>query len=410
MVFAKRLCAILAVVAGGTASADMITLKSGTKLSGEVLENGDIVRLSTGITILPIRKVDVEAVEISATDREEYARRAAMIGAGDAKGHYELAEWCRSKQFYSLMRKELEATVAADPSHKEAAELLRRIDAYGCVVPPDSKSGGGRAVVRPRSPEDVAEEAKKLGVTPEALFKARMKWIADEEAKDLFIAELIGDIGALSGGNPSQAARAKERLARLGDKACPCVAALADFRQVSDPTLRASAIKGIETLCLKSPEISASLAAAAMADPKEELRHQACRTIKSTGDVGAMAHLIQFAITPEWGAVEPAVAALREINDPRIVRGLFYYVTLEMRPTMTELVNFQTRQLDAFNVMSGANANLVTLLSFPIQFPEMRVTRVRTTVKLPAMSALVAVSGKDFGDNLVKWREWVERQ
>ncbi|MCX7804687.1 MAG: hypothetical protein N3A38_05795 [Planctomycetota bacterium] len=59
------------------------------------------------------------------------------------------------------------------------------------------------------------------------------------------------------------------------------------------------------------------------------------------------------------------------------------YITLEMRPTVTELVNFQTRQLDAFNVMSGANANLVTLLSFPIQFPELRISRVRTTVTIP---------------------------
>ncbi|HYG74389.1 MAG TPA: hypothetical protein VEK08_05230 [Planctomycetota bacterium] len=59
------------------------------------------------------------------------------------------------------------------------------------------------------------------------------------------------------------------------------------------------------------------------------------------------------------------------------------YVTLELRPTVTELVNFQTRQIDTFAVNSGANVNILVNLAFPIQFPELSIRRVRTTATCP---------------------------
>jgi type II secretory pathway component GspD/PulD (secretin) len=59
------------------------------------------------------------------------------------------------------------------------------------------------------------------------------------------------------------------------------------------------------------------------------------------------------------------------------------YVTLELRPTVTELVNFVTRQIDTFTVNSGAQVNVLVLLSFPIQFPELSIRRVRTTATVP---------------------------
>jgi len=59
------------------------------------------------------------------------------------------------------------------------------------------------------------------------------------------------------------------------------------------------------------------------------------------------------------------------------------YVTMELRPTVTELVNFQTRQIDTFAVNSGANVNILVNLAFPIQFPELSIRRVRTTATCP---------------------------
>jgi len=59
------------------------------------------------------------------------------------------------------------------------------------------------------------------------------------------------------------------------------------------------------------------------------------------------------------------------------------YVTLELRPTVTDLVNFVTRQIDAFTINNGANVAIIIMLSFPIQFPELAIRRVRTTATVP---------------------------
>ena len=59
------------------------------------------------------------------------------------------------------------------------------------------------------------------------------------------------------------------------------------------------------------------------------------------------------------------------------------YVTLELRPTVTELTNFVTRQIDTFSINSGAQVNLLVFLSFPIQFPELSLQKVRTTATVP---------------------------
>jgi Flp pilus assembly secretin CpaC/tetratricopeptide (TPR) repeat protein len=59
------------------------------------------------------------------------------------------------------------------------------------------------------------------------------------------------------------------------------------------------------------------------------------------------------------------------------------YVTLEMRPTVTELVSFQTRQIDTFAVNNGANVTVLVQLALPIQFPELAIRRVRTTATVP---------------------------
>jgi len=59
------------------------------------------------------------------------------------------------------------------------------------------------------------------------------------------------------------------------------------------------------------------------------------------------------------------------------------YVTLELRPTVTELVSFVTRQIDSFQIHTTANVVFIIALSFPIQFPELAIRRVRTTATVP---------------------------
>jgi Flp pilus assembly secretin CpaC len=60
-----------------------------------------------------------------------------------------------------------------------------------------------------------------------------------------------------------------------------------------------------------------------------------------------------------------------------------HYVTLEMRPTVTELAEFTTRVIHSYSINQGANVAVLTFLSFPIQFPTLLIQRVRTTAIVP---------------------------
>ncbi|MFH0939213.1 MAG: hypothetical protein V1899_08030 [Planctomycetota bacterium] len=59
------------------------------------------------------------------------------------------------------------------------------------------------------------------------------------------------------------------------------------------------------------------------------------------------------------------------------------YVTMELRPTVTTLVNFVMRQIDIFQIAAGAAGAIIIPLSLPIQFPELSIQRIRTTATVP---------------------------
>lgn len=58
------------------------------------------------------------------------------------------------------------------------------------------------------------------------------------------------------------------------------------------------------------------------------------------------------------------------------------YITLELRPTTAELVEMQQIIINAWSVLSG-QATIVVTGNYPIQFPILRLRRVRTTVTIP---------------------------
>ncbi len=59
------------------------------------------------------------------------------------------------------------------------------------------------------------------------------------------------------------------------------------------------------------------------------------------------------------------------------------YVTLELRPTITDLVSFPTIQINTYTLLTGTNGAILIPLALPIQFPNLRIRRLRTTVTVP---------------------------
>jgi len=166
------------------------------------------------------------------------------------------------------------------------------------------------------------------------------------------------------------------------------------------------------------PTLSAYLAASAVGDPDTGVRTAAASSIKTRRDdqaVGGMLHYLMASFNDKGKVLneqvrDNAAGALRGLGDKRVYQTLLYMVTMELRVTNSELNNFATRQIDSFSVNNGANAASVLVpASFPIQFPELKLTRVRTTVKCPAINSLEAISGQNFGEDIDKWEKWISK-
>jgi hypothetical protein len=201
------------------------------------------------------------------------------------------------------------------------------------------------------------------------------------------------------------------------DSAGEVLLGVLDFRKAPDQEERLGAIRGLQVVKPSGARVSAALAWSATMDPVPQIREACVALIKELKDDQAVGGVIRHLLASYDGegkvackpVNEASVRALRAMDDPRIYSTLLYYVLCEMRPTVTELENFTTRQIDSYTINQGSAATVLLLLSFPIQFPELKITKVRTSVMVPA-TALKAVSGQDFGLDLNRWAGWIQNQ
>ncbi len=59
------------------------------------------------------------------------------------------------------------------------------------------------------------------------------------------------------------------------------------------------------------------------------------------------------------------------------------YITLELRPTTAELRRVDEITIRHWSVLSGGTITVITVIDFPIMFPELELRKVRTTVTIP---------------------------
>ena len=196
-----------------------------------------------------------------------------------------------------------------------------------------------------------------------------------------------------------------------------------DPRNLPEACLRKAALSALDLAKYTGADVSHGIFASSVSDPDASVRKAAIQSIKLRRDGPAINKLVDYFIATydEAGNVklgdahDNAIEGLRTLaaDDKgvyEVMRNKAYYATLETRVTNTELVRFQTRQIDSYTVNAGAQVNIILQLSFPIQFPELAITRVRTTVKCPCVSALEDVAGQNFGPDIDKWDKWIRKQ
>ena len=109
------------VLTWASAYADRVHLKSGRTLEGEVIDRGDRVEIKLKLGSITVAKDEIASIEPVVDAAETYREKAAALGADDADGHFQLAQWCQMRGLQEQARTEL---AAAETQLAELAAAL----------------------------------------------------------------------------------------------------------------------------------------------------------------------------------------------------------------------------------------------------------------------------------------------
>ncbi|MCY3021857.1 MAG: hypothetical protein NTW87_22840 [Planctomycetota bacterium] len=414
-------CAVAALLLNAALAADTVTLTNGQTVEGEVVRNEpeepDVI-VATAAGFVGVARKDIKELKVDQAARAELARRREKVekassadelviapragegrtgaAAESARTHFELYEWAAAQRLNGAAREELAATLAAAPGHEGAHKALGHVLRDGKWVQESAtaalQDGGAATPVGKMAPEK-----------------------AEYFAQVAQLCQVLSPAGNAAEGEKKMAMAALQRdRAKAGEMVLACLNA----RNVPEQAVRLGALKAVETLNARDAKTSFALGAAAAADPYPDVRQAATALVKARNDELGMRTMIGHLLASYDETGRPrdkvlhdnAIAALQELGDKRVYQALVYYVTLELRLTNISEGSLTTRQINTYSVNSGANANVVVPLALPIQFPELNMQRVKTTVCVPAISALQDLSGQDFGPDADKWGKWLEKQ
>ena len=115
-------------ITAGSVRGDVLELKNGGRIEGQISESKDDDQTSYAVTTadggrMTIAKSEVARVVPQSKDEEEYQRRA-RAAADTVDAHWDLAQWCRDKGLRNAYREQLAHIIELDPQHAEARQLL----------------------------------------------------------------------------------------------------------------------------------------------------------------------------------------------------------------------------------------------------------------------------------------------
>lgn len=113
---------VLALCAANAAplSADIIHLRHGGTVEGEILEEGSTWTVRTRLGTVRIAAIDVASVTRRRTVMQRYASRLADIDPADIDARLALATWCLEQKHSAGAREQYEAILVLDSDHAAA--------------------------------------------------------------------------------------------------------------------------------------------------------------------------------------------------------------------------------------------------------------------------------------------------
>jgi hypothetical protein len=117
---------------GATLAADEVLLKSGGRLSGQIVsDDGRTVVIEVGPGRVSIPAASVARIERGQTPLSVYRERAGRLRADDASGWLELAFWAQERDLLTQAHEAFERVLRIDPGDPAANAALGRVQHEG---------------------------------------------------------------------------------------------------------------------------------------------------------------------------------------------------------------------------------------------------------------------------------------
>lgn len=154
-----------------TVSADIIHLKNGRKLEGEVIDKGEKLEIKMEYGSVEVFKENVKKIIKGKSKKQIYKERVKKLNEDVIKSHLKLAMWCKKNELFDEMRAELKKILDIDPYHFKARKLLGNFKRKKGFFIKDAEKGIGNNIKkkslrkRPKNKiEKIQEEIARLRI------------------------------------------------------------------------------------------------------------------------------------------------------------------------------------------------------------------------------------------------------
>jgi len=388
----------LLLFAATSATADEVELTSGTVIEGKVQDLGDSIKIvkSNGSATYP--KSMIRKITPKKTVEEIYEEKSRELQEGDLDGHLKLGRWCAEKKLQKEAVAEFRKVLALNPDHEEA------------------RAGAGFQKVNGKwLTEDEASEAKGLvkhkgrWITPEQ----RDLDIALEEQKELdkaIQAEVLRQVSNLKSSDEKKRNDAISALGKIEDKfkAKAYIAAIPSPHRETRKFLYEELGRMKETAALR-PLVRRSLW-----DEDEALRPVAFRAVQDIGHPDSALLFIPYLGEESISARIRCVDSMALFKDLRVVPALLQ--ALDNNIDLTKSFEKEGESMTALTgrtviLPDGGSVTLPRVVKIKPSDPLDKNTRSKLQHEKQAiLGTLNALTGQNFGDDLAKWRAWMERK
>lgn len=380
----KRWLTLLAVACCAVpASGDVIELKSGGRLVGEVAPDDAGNRTLVDITLprggrVTIPRREVKRIELESPAEKAYAQRAPTT-LDTVEAQWTLAMWCRDNKLAKQAKAHLGRVVELDPNHEEARSLLGYQQLGGQWLTRDEVMAA-RGLVRYegdfRSRQEIAlmqraERWKEKGADWREQLDRWRRWLDHSDRE--------------------KAAEANQALRTLKEPA----AAGALVGLILNEKNLAVRLMLIDTAArIESPTTMKLLVDLSLKDPHEETRLQCLEYLVDSHPPGIIAPYVKSLKSNNNAVVNRAAEALGQIGADEAVSALVDALITEHKKVVG---NTGGGDNYSFDTRSGG-------FSFGGGGPKLLKGQARNP---SALTALVTLTGKNFGYDPPAWKAWL---